>query len=199
MKKIFYGMAIILTFFLSSAAFADYVIKLKNGRAVEVESYWEEEGEVKFHYQGGVAALPKKSILSIVKVEENILGRSSGKKEASPESGRAPRETREIAVPQAESPVPAEGKIEITGEGGKEIPGESKKEIDAERFKKQKAFYTEQYELAYQRYLDATSRSDEQAKKKAWEEFNNYGGKVVSIEGELKKENNGEVPTWWRE
>ncbi len=74
-----------------------------------------------------------------------------------------------------------------------------KKEIDIEQYKKQKAYYTEQFEQAYQRYLEATSRRDEEGKKKAWEEFNNFGGKVVSMEAELRKKNNGVVPQWWKE
>jgi len=38
-----------------------------------------------------------------------------------------------------------------------------------------------------------------EGKKKAWEEFNNFGGKVVSMEDELKKKNNGITPQWWKE
>lgn len=71
--------------------------------------------------------------------------------------------------------------------------------MDIEQYKKQKAYYTEQFEQAYQRYMDATSRKDEEGKKKAWEEFNNYGGKVVSMEAEVMKKNNGVVPQWWKE
>lgn len=61
MKKMFYGAAIVLTFFLSSTAFADYVIKLKNGRSVETERYWEEKDAIKFQYQGGVASVLKET------------------------------------------------------------------------------------------------------------------------------------------
>ncbi len=192
MKKLFYGAAIVLTFFLSSTAFADYVIKLKNGRSVETERYWEEKDAIKFQYQGGVASLLKKNILSIVKVEEKFSERSSKQKEQSPALG-VPVETKKASAPEMAKSTPGEASQEI------EVKENDKKEIDIESYKKQKVYYTEQFEQAYQRYLEATSRRDVEGKKKAWEEFNNYGGRVVSMEEELRKKNNGIVPQWWKE
>ena len=192
MKKMFYGAAIVLTFFLSSTAFADYVIKLKNGRSVETERYWEEKDAIKFQYQGGVASLLKKNILSIVKVEEKFSERSSKQKEQSPASA-IPVETKKASAPEMAKATPGEASKEA------EVKETDKKEIDIESYKKQKVYYTEQFEQAYQRYLEATSRRDVEGKKKAWEEFNNYGGKVVSMEEELRKKNNGIVPQWWKE
>ena len=46
MKKTTLGLALALSFSFCSPAFADYVIKLKNGRKVETEKYWEEKGEI---------------------------------------------------------------------------------------------------------------------------------------------------------
>ena len=192
MKKLFYTAVIALTFFLSSTAFADYVIKLKNGRSVETERYWEEKDAIKFQYQGGVASLLKKNILSIVKVEGKIAERSSKPKEQPPVL-EIPVETKKAPAPEMVKSTPAEASREA------EVKENDKKEIDPESYKKQKAYYTEQFEQAYQRYLEATSRRDEEGKKKAWEEFNNFGGRVVSMEEELKKKNNGTVPQWWKE
>jgi hypothetical protein len=190
MKKLSFGAAIVLTFFLSSGAFADYVIKLKNGRSVEIERYWEEKDTIKFQYQGGVASLSKKNILSIVKVEEKFSERSHKQKEKSP-ALEIPLETKKASAPEMAKSNPGEVSKEA------EVKENDKKEIDIESYKKQKVYYPEQFEQAYQRYLEATSRRDEESKKKAWEEFNNFGGKVVSMEEELKKKNNGIVPQWW--
>ncbi len=184
MKKWIYGIGIISTFIFGSAAYADYVIKLKNGRNVEVEKYWEEKDAIKFQYQGGVASLPKKNILSIVKVEEKFSERTYKQKEPSPTPREIPEEPKKTEVKEIEKPAAL---------------AETSKAIDVEYYKKQKAHYTEQFEQAHQRYLEATSRRDEEAKKKAWEEFNNFGGKVVSMEAELMKKNNGVVPPWWKE
>ena len=183
MKKFFFGTAVLFTLVLIPAAFADYVIKMKNGRTVETAKYWEEKGEVKFDWDGGVASLPKKNVVSILWVEEK-----------SPDRTRRP--SQPAAQPKeipAEPPKPAVQKVETPSSAG------GSQEIDAEQYKKEKAYYTKQFEAAYQRYLDATSRRDAEAKQKAWEEFNNYGGQVVKMETEVRKKNNGQVPAWWKD
>ena len=183
MKKFSFGLTILLALGLSSAAFGDYVIKLKNGRTVETAKYWEEKNEVKFQWQGGVASLPKKNILSIKWVEEKFSDRAA-------RQDQTPAEPKPVAV---ETPPPAPKKTETPA------PVQASNEINEDNYKKQKAYYTQQYEEAYQRYLDATSRRDPEAKKKAWDEFNKYGGEVVKMESDLRKKNNGEVPSWWKE
>jgi hypothetical protein len=183
MKRISVGLAFFLTVFLSGPAFADYVIKLKNGRTVETAKCWEEEGQVKFRWEEGIASLPKKNVVSIEWVDEKFPSRAfrpnpqdAEPKQVLEESPKAPGKKVEPALPQKASP-----------------------EINIEQYKKKKAQYVTKYEQAYQRYLDATSRRDPEAKKKAWEEFNNYGGEVVKMETELRKRNNGKVPSWWKE
>jgi hypothetical protein len=183
MKKISFGLTFLLAVFLSSPAFADYVIKLKNGRTVETAEYWEENGEVKFQWEEGVASLPKKNVVNIDWVEEKFPSRAS-------------RPNPQAAEPKS---VPEETPKEAVKKGQSSVPPEASQEINTEQYKKKKAQYVTQYEQAYQRYLDATSRRDAEGKKKAWEEFNNYGGEVVKMETELRKRNNGQVPPWWKE
>lgn len=185
MKKLVYGVAIIFTFLIVSTASPDYVIKLKNGRTVETEKYWEEKDMVMFQWEDGVASFPKKNILSIVKVEEKFSGRFYKEKDIPPAIQKAPAETEK-------SP-------EKEGVEKSAAVSEAPKKIDVGYYRKQKALYMGQYEQAYQRYLDASSRRDEEGKKKAWEEFNRYGGQVISLESELKQKNNGVVPQWWKE
>jgi hypothetical protein len=180
MKKISVGLAFLLAVFLSGP---DYVIKLKNGRTVETAEYWEENGEVKFQWEEGVASLPKKNVVRIDWVEEKFPSRASRPNPQAAEPKQAAEEAPSTAVKKGE-PTAAQ---------------EASQEINTEQYKKKKAQYVAQYEQAYQRYLDATSRRDAEAKKKAWEEFNNYGGEVVKMETELRKRNNGEVPSWWKE
>ncbi len=78
-------------------------------------------------------------------------------------------------------------------------PGAEKEKVDMEYYKKQRAFYVEKYERAYERYLEASSRQDKDAKEKAWEEFNRYGGRVISLQEELKIKNGGVLPEWWNQ
>jgi len=183
MKRISVGLTFLLAFFISGPAFADYVIKLKNGRTVETAKCWEEEGQVKFQWDEGVASLPKRNVVSIDWVEEKFPSRASRPNPQAVEPKQVPEETPKTAAKKGE---PA-------------VPQETSQEINIEQYKKKKAQYVSQYEQAYQRYLDAVSRRDAEAKKKAWEEFNNYGGEVVNMETELRKRNNGQVPSWWKE
>jgi len=168
---------------LCSPASADYVIKLKNGRTVETAKYWEEEGQVKFQWEEGIASLPKKNVVSIDWVEEKSPSRAHRSTPQAVEPKQVAEETPKPAVKKGDPPAPQE----------------SSREINIEQYKAKKAQYVTQYEQAYQRYLDATSRRDAEAKKKAWEEFNRYGGEVVKMETELRKRNDGQVPSWWKE
>jgi hypothetical protein len=183
MKKFTLGLAVLLALGFSSTAFGDYAIKLKNGRTVETAKYWEEKNEVKFQWQGGVASLPKKNILSIKWVEEKFYDRRVNQNPSPAEPKETPAEVSPPPPKKAETPAPVQ----------------ASEEINVERYKKAKAYYMQEFEDAYQRYLEATSRRDPEGKKKAWAEFNKYGGEVVKMETELRKKNNGEVPSWWKE
>ena len=183
MKKISVGLTFLLAVFLSSPALADYVIKLKNGRTVETAKCWEEAGQIKFQWEEGVASLPKKNVVSIDWVEEKFPSRAS----------------RPNPQPAEPEPVREEGPKPAAKKGEPPARQEGSQEINVEQYKKKKTQYVTQYEQAYQRYLEATSRGDAEAKKKAWEEFNRFGGQVITLETELRKKNNGTLPSWWKE
>lgn len=190
MKGLSVGLAILLTLTLTPPALAGYIIKLKNGRTVETDRFWEEKGEIKFQWPGGVASLPKKELLSITQVEEKFPDRTPSREKQPIPKNREPSPEASLA------PVNILEKVSLVE---KSSPSESSQEINVAHYRKQKAYYIEQFEQAYQRYLEASSRRDVEGKKKAWEEFNRFGGQVVTLETELKKKNNGTVPSWWKE
>jgi hypothetical protein len=161
---------------LTSAAMAGYRIELKNGRILPTAEFWEEKGIIKFYWESGIASIPKELIRSIGLIKDVPVMKAPALKESITEPKPAP---------------PQEKKTEE--------PGPGKEKIDAGYYKKQRAFFTEKYEQAYERYLEASSRHDREGKKKAWEEFNRYGGQVSALEEELKKENRGALPKWWNE
>jgi len=184
MKRLFFlAAAITFTFFLSSASLAGYVIKLKNGRNIPTAKFWEEKGEIRFYWSNGTAGIPKEDILSIEKGRETAGEGIPSARESVPKMREA------VAKPEA---------VSAKGEKASEPEGE-KERIDVEYYKKQKVFYIEKYQQAYEKYLEAGSRRDEEARKKAWEEFNHFGGQVITLEEELKKKNKGVVPKWWKE
>jgi len=186
MKKLFFLITITLSFFLSSAAIAGYVITLKNGGSISTIIFWSEKEEIKFYWADGIVGILKEDILSIERIKES------------------PGERIET-IPYEKDPLPISkeaitGPEEISGKRRKISEAEPEKDkIDVEHYKKQKVFYTEKYQEAYERYLDAASRQDEEAKIKAWEEFNHFGGQVITLQEELKKKNKGVLPEWWKQ
>ncbi|MGD0624872.1 MAG: hypothetical protein ABSB32_09160 [Thermodesulfobacteriota bacterium] len=182
MKKIFYLAAIVFAFGLSSAAWAEYVIKLKNGRILPVSIFWEEKGVVKFYWQSGIVGIPKKDILSIKAGKAERRERIPNTSEPGPNSGQI-----------ADAAVSAEAQ-ESAQDKKTPDPGALKEKVGAELYEKQKAYYKAEYEKALERYFEAASRHDAEAKKKAWEEFNRFGGEVISLEEELKKSTQSTTP-----
>jgi hypothetical protein len=182
MKKIFCLTAIIFAFGLSSAAWADYVIQLKNKRILPVSKFWEEEGVVKFYWQSGIVGIPKKDILAI-KVRKHD---GPDKIHYVSEPAVSPEQVRQ-------APVSAETK-ESAQDKRTPDPAPPEEKVGVELYEKQKAYYKAEYEKALERYFEAASHHDAEAKKKAWEDFNRFGGQVISLEEELKKSAKSPTP-----
>jgi hypothetical protein len=173
-KKIFCLTAILFAFGLNSAGWAEYLITLRNGRMLPVSNFWEEKGIVKFYWQNGIVGLPKKNISSIK------LKKTDGPDKIQYISNPPPTADQPIEVP-----VSAGTQEPVQGKRAPE-PAVSKAKVSVELYEKQKALYTEEYEKANERYLQATSRHDREGKKKAWEEMNNFAGQVSVVDEELK-------------
>jgi hypothetical protein len=182
MKKIIFLTAIIFAFGLSSAGGAEYEIKLKNGRVLPVSNFWDEKGVVKFYWQNGIVGLPKKDIFSI-KVRKND---AADKIQYVSEPALSPKQPSETKV-SSEAQEPAQDKKTPDLVAPKE-------RVRIELYEKQKALYTEEYEKANERYLQATSRHDAEAKKKAWEEINHFARQVSIVDEELKKSTQTTTP-----
>jgi len=185
MAKIFiFLITFTLAFSPNSTALAEYIIKLKNGKSLQIPHYWIEKKEIKFYWENGIAGIPEESIFSIGKVKKD------------PTEQQVPSAKKTDAELKEASPEPMKMPPERIGNSGPEV---ASTKIDVEFYKKQKASRMEKYELAYQRYLEACSRKDEEAKIKTWEEFNKLGGQVFALEDDLRKKNNGVLPSWWKE
>ncbi len=175
MKKIFCLTAIIFALSLSSAAWAEYVIRLKNGRILAISKFWEENGVVKFYWQSGIVGIPKKDVVA-------IKTRKHDGQDKIHFASKPDLKSEKIKI----VPVSAAAQESALDQKPPE-PGAPKEKVDVAPYEKQKAYYKAEYEKALERYFQASSRHDEEGKKKAWEEFNRYGGQVISLEEELKK------------
>ena len=177
MKKFFCLMiAVAFLLSLSSVALGGYAIQLKNGRILPTTEFWEDKGVINFYWESGIATIPKEVVRSIGLTKDVPAVKIPPPKEPTTEPPAIQTEEKKVAEPEARN-----------------------ENIDAGTYKKQKAFFIEKYEKAYERYLEASSRHDREAKKRAWEEFNRYGGQVSALEEELRKKNKGILPDWWNE
>ena len=59
------GWSLVLLAFLPGLASGAYLITLKNGNQLVVESYWEEGGEIRYWMDGGEVGIPKDAVESI--------------------------------------------------------------------------------------------------------------------------------------
>ena len=67
MKRLLMVAFIVMITILSSPllSLADYIIHLNSGRQFITQRYWEEDGEIKFHFKNGMLGVPKSAVVSI--------------------------------------------------------------------------------------------------------------------------------------
>ena len=154
-------------------SFADYIIHLKNGRQFVTDRYWEEGGEIKLHFSGGVLGVPKETVVSI----EGF-------------SAEAP-------APD-EAPAEAEVKVKKEGDEKPDKKVDEKKPLD-EYYEKMKILKAKLNE-SLKRLREATRNKDKAAKKKAREDMRKFSKEIYKLTDEVKKVNNGVLPDdWWKD
>ena len=175
MKKL-----LIVTFFVMITmfsypllSFADYIIHLNNGRQFLTDRYWEEGGEIKFHFKRGVLGVPKAAVVSI----EEVIPEAPVTQEPPPEA------------------APAEEK-----EGNKEIEKAVKKTEDTKpihEYWEQKKALKVKLDEALNRLREATRNKDKAAKNKAREDLRKLSKEIYKLTDEVKEMNNGKLPDYW--
>jgi hypothetical protein len=129
-----------------SIAEAQYVLVLKNGRQITVQSYREDGAMIRFSGLGGEIGLPKDQIQTILKSKEsNLPGVNI--------SDLEPSSQRPATGPQKTSPpsVPAAASRPPSAEETKAIASE-----DAKEYQKRLAEVTQKLERANREYFEAT-------------------------------------------
>jgi hypothetical protein len=100
--------ALVVVFVSWNVAEADYVLVLKNGRQITVQSYRTEGSMIKFNGMGGEIAISKEQIQTIRPVSEIDRGGSSGLALDKPEapSAKAPLASETKSSPTTAPPTP---------------------------------------------------------------------------------------------
>ena len=140
---------------------ADYIIHLNSGRQFVTDRYWEEGGEIKFHFRQGVLGVPKETVVSIEEVAEETPQKE-------PRSEKAP-------------PEEIKGSIEIE-------KAVKKTEKEAEDTKPLHEYWTQKKALkvkldeALKKLREATRNKDKAAKNKAREDMRKFSKEIYKRE-----------------
>ena len=97
MKKFILIIITIVFFICPSVCFSSYLIELKNGSTFITNHYWEQKGQIKFYFRGGVVGISRNLIRKIEKTDkvyiDNDFDRGIPKKEVSKNLDAIPKQT----------------------------------------------------------------------------------------------------------
>ena len=142
MRKIF-GLSVALITAFSLPVSADYVLVLKNGRQITVQSYRDEGKTIKFNSLGGVITLNKDQIQTIRK-----SGGDQGQETGLPTPTNPPSRADDARQPASDSPqIKATDSIRAD---------QSVEDAAVQELEKRLKEITDQLETAQRQYVDAT-------------------------------------------
>jgi len=158
-------------------SFADYIINLKSGRQFVTERYWEEGGEIKFHFKSGVLGVPRSAVVSI----EEVIPETPPREKPRPEE--APPEKKEETNAVKKTEKKEEKKVEQTK--------------PLHEYWEQKKAIKVKLDEALKRLREATRNKDKAAKKKARKDMRKFSKEIYKLTDEVKEMNNGKLPDYW--
>ena len=167
-------------FFISPSVCAgDYVIGLKDGGRILVDTYWVEGNTIRVKKYGGMMGISKTLVSRIEKV----------KTEPTPEIKKAPEE---------EAPEGTKGEEKSEKEKPAEIAEEEKPDNE-QFFKDQKAALSLQVRQALESFKRAKNSGDRPQIDAEFRRVSKISSELEDLEKEVKAKNDGILPPWWRE
>lgn len=156
---------------LSSAA---YLIELINGNKFITSGHWEEGGEIRFYYYGGVVGFPKEIV----------------------------REIRESDLPYNE-PLPEEKPSKTDGEIADEAvmpQGNSAKAQppDDSAYRARKESLKKQIAEAMNKYNASLGQDDKKEIAETYQEAARLSAELKALKKEVKEKYGGKLPDWWQ-
>ncbi len=158
-----------------------YLIQLKNGAQILTNQYWEEDGQIRFYYHGGIVGFYRDSVHEVIDSELPI--------EKELEEPKAPPEKdMPGAVGTSETKNQAGAKKQDkTGKGSKEKSDTEKKIEDSELEKKKNALM-EKYFRMRAKLGKTIETGDRIAKEMAELKMSEILRKLSEIERKMKEE-----------
>ena len=187
---------------------ASYVIYLKDGRKFVTGQYSEEGNQIKFRRYGGIIGIQKDLVREIAEVEDMLAEKEKpessnrglpeiAKKEDS-EIERTPG-VEEIEKDGSQSKGKGKKTERNFGEGEKPQGEENTKKIDIAYYKREKKAFEEKYQAAREKLEKSRRTRDKALRREAKEELKEIRKLQKELEVNLKRENDGIIPDWWKQ
>ncbi|MDY6989208.1 MAG: hypothetical protein SWQ30_14250 [Thermodesulfobacteriota bacterium] len=189
-----YGLILATLSFLTcpSICLPSYVIELESGSELVVDYHWKDNGKIAFYFHGGVVAIPRHLVRNIRESDappgqdDPSLRQSGRTRQVAGESAMTSGETRQRRSNDSAGEVDA----------GLQANGKDK-ETNFDYYKKQRLLLKSDLEEATQRFREASSSKDLQAKQEAIQDMTKSSKELYSLSKELEAKNNGVLPDWW--
>ncbi len=174
--------SVVLFLVVPSISAASYVIKLKNGRKISVQYYWEKGDKILFNIYGGTVEIRK----DLVKEIEDL---PDEKEEAAKQE--APETTE-----KEEEKIKGQGEPEKGSEleRGKEAPGRDSKK---EAFLEEKRRIMEEMERVSMAFREAKASNDKERKDEHWERLLLLQTQLSKLHKQVMAAHEGKTPPWW--
>lgn len=184
MNRIVFPLAMIILQASHLAWGGSYLIQLKNGGEVRTSRYWEEGAEIKFSIYGGVAGIQKGFVNEIKEINLVLRHRFEKSRSDSGDEGKFKEGTKVERTDQDQS-----------GNGGTQTQNNL---IDSSYYQQQKQMIRQKMEEVTQAYEEASRKRDAEAKEQARQERAELSRRLIDLTEELKRQNDGVIPDWWR-
>ena len=201
--KLVLAFVVSLCLLTPSLSTARYIIKLKNGREIITERYWNEGSKVMFERDSGVLGVNKDQVVEITEEKPRTSGvevQYTGPRDAAPSATSSnARVATNTPAPAPQAPPantePAQGQTPAA------VPqAEKKKEkIDEEYYKQKRQELLDRIDAFVEQRSQATQNQDDAGKKKAREGYLKAADELYALQKELQEKNGGELPEWWKQ
>jgi hypothetical protein len=189
------SLSTVLFFLVPSLAGSNpYSIQLENGGQFITSQYWEEGNQIMFSIYGGIAGVQKSLVKSIKELK--LMYRAKDESRVSKSSGNDQKTSGPEKVENKE-PVKGDSSTLAGTINKKQGEKQSTEGMDFEYYRGAKMRLRAQFDQAREKYLEASSNKDPEAKELARKEMIEFSRQIYDLADELKRKNNGVLPDWW--
>ena len=198
--KIVIVFVVSLSLLSPSLSTARYIIKLKNGREIITERYWNEGNKVMFERDSGVLGVSKDQIVEIKEEETKTPGvevQYSGPRDATPST--PPPDAHVATTTPPAPPTPPANTGQEQAPAATPQAGKKKEKIDEEYYKQKRQELMDRINTFVEQRSQATQNRDETGKQTARQGYLKAADELYALQEELKEKNGGELPEWWNQ